>query len=134
MFTRYRRARKKHETIASIVEWQEKVFPDATLSKQLEKYLDERDEFQAATKNRDRVTELADMFIVGCNVSRFSAYAALECFEDIAYLIRMNGISRHKFHKAIDEKMAVNKKRKWNTLGGKYQHEEKANVSGTDGK
>lgn len=124
MFGKYRKSRKPHETIASIVAWQEEVFPDASLSKQLEKYQDERDEFQAATKNRDRVAELADMFIVGCNVSRFSAYAALECFEDIAYLIRMNGISHHKFHKAIDEKMAINRRRKWDSLGGKYQHKE----------
>lgn len=117
-----RKSNKKHESIASIVEWQEKTFPEATLSKQLEKYMDERDEFLAALSRKDRLIELADMFIVACGISRFSSYSALECFEDIAWLTRINEISRYAMTKAIDKKMAINRRRKWNSLGGKYQH------------
>lgn len=117
-----RKSSKKHESIASIVAWQEETFPQATLSKQLEKYMDEREEFLSAIKRKDKLTELADLFIVACNVSRFSSYAALECFEDIAWLMRVSEISRYAMTRAVDKKMAINRRRKWNPLGGKYQH------------
>lgn len=126
MFKKYRMSRKTHETIASIVKWQEEVFPDATLSKQLEKYRDERAEVVATTNRADLITELADMFIVGCNVSRFSSRAALECFEDVDFLLRAHGVSAHKFQRAVDKKMEVNRRRNWDSLGGKYQHKETA--------
>lgn len=122
MFGKYRKSRKAHETIASIVAWQEEVFPDASLSKQLEKYQDEREEYLATLKYKERIAEMADLFIVACNVSRFSSYAALECFSDIEWLMKIDGVSRHKLAQAIDEKMAINRRRKWNSLGGKYQH------------
>lgn len=122
MFGKYRKSRKQHETIASIVAWQEEVFPDASLSKQLEKYQDEREEYFATLKYKERIAEMADLFIVACNVSRFSSYAALECFGDIEWLMKVDGVSRHKLTKAIDDKMAINRRRKWDSLGGKYQH------------
>lgn len=124
MFGKYRKSRKPHETIASIVAWQEEVFPDASLSKQLEKYQDEREEYLATIKHKERIAEMADLFIVACNVSRFSSYAALECFGDIEWLMKVDGVSRHKLARAIDEKMAINRRRKWNSLGGKYQHKD----------
>lgn len=122
ILSKCRRTNKKHETIASIVAWQEETFPQATLSKQLEKYMDEREEFLSAITRREKLIELADLFIVACNVSRFSSYAALECFEDIAWLMRVSEISKYAMTRAVDKKMATNRRRKWDSLGGKYQH------------
>lgn len=113
---------KRHETIGTIISWQEQAFPDATLAKQLEKYADERDEFCAAIKKKDRIAELADLFIVACNISRFNSIAAMSAFEDIDFLTRANNVSEYALQKAIDKKMEINRRRKWNFLGGKYQH------------
>lgn len=121
-FTKYRKARKKHETIASIVEWQEKVFPDARMTKQLEKFLEEEQEFDAAIKRQDKLTELADMFIVACNVSRFNSIVAGGLFCLVHIKAEKHKFSSHKLQKAVDDKMAINRRRQWNSLGGKYQH------------
>lgn len=115
---------KSKESISSIVSWHEKTFPDATLEKQQEKFCDEFAEFQKCDDaHRDhRLEELADCFIVACGISRFSTDLALLAFATVAdyHSAQQDG----NLQAAIDRKMAINRRRKWNAQNGKYQHKE----------
>lgn len=107
-----------NETIASIIKWHEQTFPDATLMGQLEKFADERKEFE----QEPSLEELSDMYIVACGIARFDSVLALHYFSDIHKIIDRQGIMNISFQEAIDKKMAINRKRKWGIGKGNYQH------------
>ena len=109
------------ETILSIAKWHEQTFPDTDLQGQLAKFQEETEEFA----KDDSLTELADMFIVACGMTRFDNMAALGCFAIVA-----DCLSKHKnfaasviFAEEVEKKMAKNRKRSWEkTPQGNYHH------------
>lgn len=102
------------ESIKSIIQWHEDTFKDATLEGQIDKFMKEWQEWQ---ESRD-IYELADMYIVACGIARFDSVLAIDYFFDIS-VIGTKGLQE-----AVDEKMKINRQRKWNFENGQYQHEE----------
>lgn len=109
------------ENIASIILWHEQTFPDATLKGQLEKFEDERFEYE----ENKCMEELADMFIVACGIARFDYVEALRAFWIVERILRRwtkMPVSRYVLQAAVDNKMAINRNRKWGKVGNKFQH------------
>lgn len=120
------------ESIFSIAQWHEKTFPDATLETQIEKFHDELNEFDDAIEYTDNLhdafVELADCAIVACGLCRWGM-AGANAFAKVVYLAHnMRGFTDNDpdpvqlLLSAIDAKMEINRKRKWNNDHGKYQH------------
>lgn len=110
------------ESILSIAKWHEETFPDATLEDQLEKYNEEQNEWFNCDY-RD-ITELADMFIVACGITRFSLHEALYYLGSIGSWLNSIPFTAKEFISAVNEKMEKNRKRVWNKTGdGTYHHE-----------
>lgn len=105
------------ETIESIIKWQTETFPDATRDGQCAKFQDEKAEFFESHE----LMELADMFIVACGIARFDA---MHCFATVERLRSVTRWTNQDFATVIDEKMAINRARRWNKCDGKYQHVE----------
>lgn len=110
------------ETIQSIIEWHTKTFPNATLEGQLEKFKKERKEW--LDSEHTDISELADMFIVACGVARFDTIEAMFCFGRVDDNLTISVFQTKELEKAIDKKMEINRKRKWNFQDGQYQHKE----------
>ncbi|MFQ6744663.1 MAG: hypothetical protein ACLRFN_01655 [Alphaproteobacteria bacterium] len=108
------------ETIKSIIEWHEQTFPNATLEGQEQKYQDKLQEL--AESNYKDITELADMFIVACGICRFSLTQGMTAFWKVADLAGGMLLIREQFDAAVNEKMAINRNRKWDYNKGYYQH------------
>jgi hypothetical protein len=111
------------ENIASIIKWHEQTFPDATLEGQIEKFDDEVKEFyEAELLSDEAATELADCFVVGCGMARFSFLFAMNAFSFVFdYLVDEDEFAK-KFLSAVENKMQTNRQRKWNKIGNKFQH------------
>lgn len=115
----------KHESIASIIEWHTKTFPEATLDGQIEKFLEERVEYATAENAAHEIEELADCFIVACGIARFNpVYGSRFLGETFNAFTQNQDATIAKLQDAIDTKMRVNRKRKWNKIGNKFQHVE----------
>ena len=117
------------ETIASIILWHEQTFPDATLEGQLGKFRDEKLEYEEEDSkdvfSKATLMELADMFIVACGIARFDLLEGLDAFEEVLHWI--NNCSCFEVPdvmEAVQEKMKINRKRKWSKGKGNYQHVE----------
>lgn len=108
------------ETILSIAKWHEETFPNATLEGQLVKYRDEESEW-IASDCKD-VTELADMLIVACGIARFDILEGMFFIADV--MDWASGCCMPSLMDAVQEKMKVNRQRKWAISNGKYQHVE----------
>lgn len=106
------------ETIKSIIEWHEQTFPDATLEGQLAKFADERKEFE----QEPSLEEWSDMFIVACGIARFDSVLSLHYFSDCFKILERQAIRNVYVQQAINEKMAINRNRKWGKKGNSYQH------------
>lgn len=114
------------ETIISIAKWHEETFPDATLAGQVEKYVEEYEEFCSANTEEDMISELADTFIVVCGIARFSTMDALFYFHEVDHELGKSNISFEQLSNAIDKKMKKNRKRVWTkTAEGTYHHTNK---------
>lgn len=110
------------ESIKSIIEWQEKTFPDATLEGQIKKFNEEYGEYHIACPD---MRELADMYIVACGIARFDSVVALEFFSVVFQILHSwNTVGAvYVFKEIIDEKMEKNRKRIWKKTGdGIYHH------------
>lgn len=115
----------KHESIASIIAWHAKTFPEATLDGQIEKFLDEKVEYATAVAPEDKIEELADCFIVACGIARFNpVYGSRFLGETFNAFTQNQDATIAKLQDAIDKKMQVNRKRKWGKGKGNYQHVE----------
>ena len=113
------------ESIESIAQWSRETFPDATLIGQLNKFKDEKEEWEETPCNtEDELFELADMFIVACSVARFSATEAMYCFRSVAEKLEISCFATQDLERAIDKKMEINRARKWCIKSGNYQHTE----------
>lgn len=110
------------ETILTIAQWCQDTFPDATLVGQLDKLREEYKEFWDAD-GKD-VYELADVFIVACNIARFDAIAGAQALGLVHQIMQTADISKVELQQAIDDKMHKNKLRTWQAQDGKYQHVE----------
>lgn len=110
------------ESIKSIADWTIETFPDATLLGQLDKFKEEKREW--ISSGYQDITELADMFIVACSLCRFNCVEAMYCFEVVANELLESNFTTMDLEKAIDDKMARNKKRKWAKLDGLYRHKD----------
>lgn len=111
------------ENIASIIQWHTETFPNATLEGQLQKFEDEVKEFwECELLSEDAATELADCFIVACGIARFSNVEAINAFSFVVgYLLNDKELTE-MFNIAVDKKMQINRKRKWNKIGNTFQH------------
>jgi hypothetical protein len=103
-------------------------FKDITLEAQLDKFVDEQQEFINADNCLEEARELADMIIVAAGIARFAPRFVDEVIHP--YIQRKIG-DEEKINSVICymalEKSLINKKRKWKKLstvnGVKYQHE-----------
>lgn len=94
-----------------IAKWHKATFPKALLQDQLNKLAEEADECFMAIGDRQRLEELADMYIVACVLwERYHAPLGDLLME---YLKQDKSVSEFELLTAVDEKMAVNVKRKW---------------------
>ena len=112
------------ETIETIIQWHQETFPDTTLEEQWHKLKLEMEEFDKA-KSYNKVKELADIFIATCCVARFSLSFSL-CLFSIIYKILSHLENKQIciFDKAINDKMAINRKRTWHKINGEWRHKD----------
>lgn len=116
--------KRPKETIFSIMKWHEETFPDCTLDGQLEKYQEEQREWVESGNND--ISELADMFIVACGIARFDLWEGLVALSDVYdWYEETVDLDFKDLMKAVNKKMAINRKRKWGKQGGLYKHIEK---------
>jgi lipopolysaccharide/colanic/teichoic acid biosynthesis glycosyltransferase len=111
------------ETIETIIQWHKETFPDTTLEEQWHKFELEMEEFDKAKSYDNKVKELADMFIATCGIARFSLSFSLIFFSIIYKKLKhLESKQELNFDKAINDKMAINRKRKWHKVNGEYRH------------
>ena len=113
------------ETIKSIIEWHEQTFPDATLEGQEQKWEDERDEWENTSYgSKYELEELADMVIVCCGIMRFDYAEGFDYLANTLGKIQVMPTNGKDLWGAVERKMAINRNRKWNKIGNKFQHKE----------
>lgn len=113
------------ETIKSIIDWHEQTFPDATLEGQEQKWEDERDEWENTSYgSKYELEELADMVIVCCGIMRFDYVEGFNYLAATLGRIQVMPTNGKDLWGAVERKMAVNRQRKWNKIGNKFQHKE----------
>ena len=116
------------ETPETIMQWNKDTFPETTLSEQMEKFWLEEDETNNAKSNKKRLSELADMVITAYGLARFENYLPffITAIIEIDRWIGLIEIDIPNFYKklqkAIDKKMAINRKRQWHKVNGEYRH------------
>ena len=111
------------ESIKSIIDWHTETFPEASLDGQITKFLDERVEYICATTPEEKLTEMADCFIVACGIARFNiVYGSRFLGEAFDMFTEAKDVTIDALQKAIDAKMAINRQRKWGKGKGNYQH------------
>lgn len=107
------------ETTDTIMRWHAATFPQATLAGQLEKFEEERQEYAKAKRNT-KLEEAADMYIVACGIARFDSYLGALAMAEMTDVFLHH--DKRNIQKAIDKKMAINRKRSWNCNNGYYKH------------
>lgn len=109
------------ETVETIIQWSKDTFGDnITLEGQLEKFTDEVNEWFAS--DGTDIKELADLAIVASSVARFSVVEAMRCFHYTLDRLYFSKFTPTELEKAINNKMAINRKRKWGVGKGNFQH------------
>ena len=111
------------ETIASIILWHEQTFPDATMKGQIEKWFDEEKEFKQTIPGTDEEKyELADLVIVSAGTMRFNYGRGFDFLsKTLQYMIDADYVGTMLWEE-VEEKMQINRKRKWSVGKGNYQH------------
>jgi hypothetical protein len=110
------------DTIKTVMEWSEQAFPDATLVGQTGKFEDELTEYFNATNHQDRIKELADIFIVAMSICRFGLGEGLYYLQRAWKIYEGSPYSLGNVCYNIQEKMKINRSRKWEKKDGQYQH------------
>lgn len=112
------------ELMAILTKEHEETFKDVTLEAQLDKFVDELDEYKEADNPLDEAREVADLFIVAAGVSRFAPRFAKEFMVDkiIDMIDEEKEYGRGLVTHLALEKSLINKNRDWSKKGGKYQH------------
>lgn len=109
------------ETIETIIQWHKETFPDTTLEEQLHKFELEKNEFLEA-KSENAVKEIADMYIVSCGFNRLNQSLSKLLFKKVDSACLLIDVTNEELQKAINEKMAINRKRKWHKVNGEWRH------------
>ena len=105
-----------------VVEVHKKLFPDATLQSQCDKYDEEYEEFDNADDGEEVCYEYADMFIVAAGISRFNKHLGEYLSQLMVKSLGDSSKMRMEFAEAIVDKMNKNIDRKWNNNNGLYKH------------
>lgn len=110
------------EAMSVLKKEHEETFKDITLDAQLDKFCDENQEFYDAENYLEKSRELADMFIVAAGIARFAPK-----FVDMVVLPFLMHKTDNEYNEELIiqlalEKSLINKNRKWDKKGGKYQH------------
>lgn len=111
------------ETIKSIIEWHEQTFPMADKIGQIDKWHDEEKEFkQTIQGTEEELYELADLVIVSAGIMRFSYKLGFDFLaRTLQYMINSD-YPGQVLWEVVEQKMAINRNRKWNKIGNKFQH------------
>ena len=115
---------KWSELIDILVKEHEETFKNVTLEAQLDKFVDEHDEYMEAENPLDEARELADKIIVAAGIARFAPrfvkqYLMPTIVNDIKDSDEYgNGL----ITQLALEKSIINKNSDWSKKGGKYQH------------
>ena len=119
-----RRKKIKEKIINQLIDikyWNAQTFRDATLGGQLEKLEEELKEWQKAANQEEALKELADVFIVVGGLIRWNSRIGTYFENTMFELLKTSALER--ISKAIEEKMEINRNRKWHKAGnGKYHH------------
>lgn len=120
----YRTPETYDELMAILTKEHEETFKDITLEAQLDKFVDELEEYEAAENPLDEAREVADMLIVAAGVSRFAPRFAKDFMVDkiIDMIDEDEEYGRGLITHLALEKSLINKNRDWSKKGGKYQH------------
>lgn len=112
------------ELIKILKKEHEETFKDITLEAQLDKFVDEYEEYKDADNPLDEARELADMMVVAAGVARFAPRFVDEFLvHRIVDLINKNDeYGNGLITQLALEKSIINKNRDWSKKGGKYQH------------
>lgn len=114
-----------NESIKSIIEWHEQTFPNATLEGQISKWEDEQEEWENTSYgSKYELEELADMVIVCCGIMRFDYTTGFDYLTYTLGKIQVMPTNGKDLWGAVERKMEINRKRKWNKVGNKFQHVE----------
>lgn len=112
------------ETIETIMQWHKETFPDTTLEEQLNKFLLEYAEWAKS----DETDEIADMFIAGCGIARFSLLEFSKVFSIIINTLFHCRLKEEDLVEPINSKMAINRKRTWHKVNGEYRHVDETKI------
>ena len=111
------------ESIKTIIQWHEQTFPDATLEGQEQKWDDERLEWENTSSGTpDELSELADMVIVCCGIMRFDYAKGFNYLSVTLAKLYVTPLDGEQLWSAVENKMAINRIRKWSVGKGNYQH------------
>lgn len=110
------------ETIDTIIQWHKETFPDTTLEEQEQKFLIEFDEYIEAIGKDEQTKELADMQIVACGIARFNRERSQVLTDKVLKYAEKFKHNLDDLNEAIQEKMAINRKRQWQYVDGEYRH------------
>lgn len=110
------------ETPGTIMQWHKETFPNATLEEQEHKFLIEFDEYIEAIGKDEQTKELADMQIVACGIARFNRERSQVLTNKILKYAKKFRHNLDDLDAAIQEKMAINRKRQWHKVNGEYRH------------
>lgn len=102
----------------------EETFKDVTLEAQLDKFIDEQEEYENAENCLEEAREMADMFIAAVGISRFAPRFVEKFISPMLDKIieESDDYSKRLVAQLALEKSLINKERKWDKKGGKYQH------------
>lgn len=112
------------ELMAILKKEHEETFKDITLEAQLDKFVDEFEEYKDAENPLDEARELADLLIVAAGVARFAPRFAKDFMVDkiIDMIDESDEYGKGLVTHLALEKSLINKQRDWSKKGGKYQH------------
>lgn len=112
-----------NELIEILKKEHEETFKDITLEAQLDKFVDEQEEFEQAENCLEEARELADMIIVAAGIARFAPRFVEKVLKPYIEkkIGKENNLNSIIAYMAL-EKSLINKERKWEKKGGKYQH------------
>ena len=112
------------ELMQILIKEHEETFKGITLEAQLDKFVDEQEEFEEAKDCLNEARELADMVIVAAGIARFAPRFVKEFLMPaiIKVIEEQKEYGKGMITDLALEKSLINKSRDWSKKGGKYQH------------
>lgn len=115
---------KWYELVDILVKEHEETFKNITLEAQLDKFVDEHEEYMEADNPLDEARELADKIIVAAGIARFAPRFVKKYLIPtiVADIDECDEYGKGLVTQLALEKSIINKNRDWSKKGGKYQH------------